>query len=151
MIKIAKNICVLIVAVLVMFLTVGSHISKMQCAKEFSLYLGKEVPNCKTEKQISCNIDTEKESCCKTEKMQKSCCPTTDGCEKDTELLQFTFETLVSKKQNITDCKEIFLFKITQNNLFRLSVNDNLITHFQSESPPLLTKPILPEIQSFLL
>ena len=151
MIKIAKNICVLIVAVLVMFLTIGSHISKMNCDKGFSLYLGDEVPNCKTDKQISCNVDIEKESCCKTEKMQKSCCPTTDGCEKDTELLQFTFETLVSQKQKITDCKEIFLFKITQNNLFRLSVNDNLITHFQSESPPLLTKPILPEIQSFLL
>ena len=83
--------------------------------------------------------------------MQKSCCPTTDGCEKDTELLQFTFEIVVAQKQNITDCKEISLFTITQNNLFRLSVNDNLITHFQAESPPLVTKPILPEIQSFLL
>ena len=151
MMKTVRNIYVLIVAVLVMFLTVGAHISKMQCAKEFSLYLGKEVPNCKTEKQISCNIDTEKESCCKTEKMQKSCCLTTDGCEKDTELLQFIFETVVAQKQKITDCKEIFLFKIIQNNLFRLSVNHNLITHFQAESPPLVTKPILPEIQSFLL
>lgn len=151
MMKIVKNICVLIVSVLVIFLTIGSHISKMNCDKVFSLYLGDEVPNCKTEKQISCNIYTEKESCCKREKMQKSCCPTTDGCEKDTELLQFTFETLVTKKQNIIDCKEISLFKITQNNLFRLSVNDNLITHFKAESPPLVTKPILPEIQSFLL
>jgi len=151
MIKIVRNICVLIVAVLVMFLTVGAHISKMQCDKEFSFYLGTEVPNCKTEKKTSCNIDLEKMSCCKKEEMQNSCCPTTDGCEKDTELLQFTFETVVEQKQNITDCKEISLFKITQNNLFRLSVNDNLITYFQSESPPLLTKPILPEIQSFLL
>ena len=151
MMKTVRNICVLIVAVLVMFLTIGAHISQMQCAKGFSFYLGKEVPNCKTEKYISCNIDIEKVSCCKKEEIQKSCCPTTDGCEKDTELLQFTFETLVSQKQKITDCKEIFLFKITQNNLFRLSVNHNLITHFQSESPPLLTKPILPEIQSFLL
>ena len=151
MMKTVRNICVLIVAVLVMFLTVGAYISKMQCDKEFSFYLGKEVPNCKTEKNIFCNIDMEKVSCCKKEEMQKSCCPTTDGCEKDTELFQFTFETLVTQKQKITDCKEIFLFKITQNNLFRLSVNHNLITHFQSESPPLLTKPILPEIQSFLL
>ena len=149
--KIVKNICVLILVTLVMFLTIGSHISKMHCDKGFSLYLGNEVPDCKDEKQISCNIDTEKESCCKTEKMQKSCCPTTDGCEKDTELMQFTFEIVVAQQQKITDCKEISLFKITQNNLFRLSVNDNLIPRFQSESPPLLTKPILPEIQSFLL
>ena len=148
---IIRNICVLIVSVLVMFLTVGSHISKMHCDKGFSLYLGDEVPNCKTEKQISCNIDIEKESCCKTGKNQKSCCPTTDGCEKDTELLQFTFETVVAQKQKITDCKEISLFSKIQNNLFRLSVNDNLITHFQEESPPLVKKPILPEIQSFLL
>ena len=151
MMKTVRNICVLIVAVLVMFLTVGAHISKMQCAKEFSFYLGKEVPNCKTEKNISCNIDMEKVSCCKKEEMQKSCCPTTDGCEKDTELLQFTFETVVAQKQNITDCKEISLFKRIQNNLFKLSVHDNLITHSKAESPPLLTKPILPEIQSFLL
>ena len=149
--KIVKNICVLIVAVLVMFLTIGANISKMHCDKGFSFYLGNNVSNCKTEKQISCNIEIEKVSCCDTEEMQKLCCPTTDGCEKDTELLQFTFETLVTKKQNIIDCKEISLFKITQNNLFRLSVNDNLITHFKAESPPLMTKPILPEIQSFLL
>ena len=151
MMKIVRNICVLIVSVLVMFLTIGAHISKMQCDKEFFFYLGKEVPNCKTDKKISCNIDMEKVSCCKKEEMQKSCCPTTDGCEKDTELLQFTFETVVVQKQKITDCKEIFLFKIIQNNLFKLSVYDNLITNSQKESPPLLTKPILPEIQSFLL
>jgi hypothetical protein len=149
--KIVKNICVLIVVTAVMFLTIGSNISKMKCAKEFSFYLGTEVPNCKTEKKTSCNIDLEKMSCCKKEEMQNSCCPTTDGCEKDTELLQFTFETLVTQKQKITDCKEISLFKKIQNNLFKLSVHDNLITHYQAESPPLLTKPILPEIQSFLL
>ena len=151
MIKIVKNICVLIVATLVMFLTIGAHISKMQCAKEFSFYLGKEVPNCKTEKNISCNIDMAKVSCCKKEEIQESCCPTTDGCEKDTELLQFTFETVVAQKQKITDCKEISLFNIIQNNLFELSVHDNLITHCQAESLPLVTKPIFPEIQSFLL
>lgn len=151
MIKIAKNIYVLILVTLVMFLTIGSHISKMNCDKGFSLYLGDQVPNCKTEKQISCNIDIEKESCCKTEKMQKSCCPTTDGCEKETELLQFTFETIVEKKQKITDCKEISIFEITQNNIFELSSNNNFIIYYKSESPPLLTKPILPEIQSFLL
>ena len=151
MMKIVRNICVLIVSVLVIFLTIGAHISKMQCAKGFSFYLGKEVPNCKTDKKISCNIDMEKVSCCKKEEMQKSCCPTTDGCQKDAELLQFTFETVVAKQQKIIDCKEIFLFKIIQNNLFELSVHDNLITHYQAESPPLVTKPILPEIQSFLL
>jgi hypothetical protein len=150
MIKIVKNICVLIVVALVMFLTIGATISKMHCDKGFSFYLGNEVPNCKTDKQISCNIDINKESCCKKEEMEISCCPTTDGCDKDTELLQFTFETVVVQQQKITDCKEISLLKIIQNNLFR-SINHNLITHFQSESPPLLTKPILPEIQSFLL
>ena len=151
MIKIVKNICVFNLVTLVMFLTIGAPISKMHCDKGFSFYLGNEVPNCKTDKQISCNVDIEKESCCKKEEMLISCCSTTDGCDKDTELFQFNFETLVTKKQNIIDCKEISLFKITQNNLFRLSVNDNLITHFKAESPPLLTKPILPEIQSFLL
>ena len=151
MIKIVRNICVLIVSVLVIFLTIGYNISKMKCTKEFSFYLGKEVPNCKTEKNISCNIDMEKVSCCKKEEMQKLCCPTTDGCEKDAELLQFTFETIVVQKQIITDCKEISLFKRIQNNLFKLSVHTTLITHYKAGSPPLLTKPIFSEIQSFLL
>ena len=56
MMKNVRNIYVLIVSVLVVFLTMGTYISKMQCDKEFSFYLGKEVPNCKTEKKISCNI-----------------------------------------------------------------------------------------------
>ena len=151
MMKIVRNIYVLILSVLVMFLTIGAHVSKMQCAKECFYYIGEEVPNCKTEKNISCNIDMEKVSCCKKEEMQQSCCPTTDDCEKDTELFQFTFEIVVAKKQKIIDCKEIYLFEIIHNNLFKLSVHDNLITYCQIESPPLLTKPILPEIQFFLL
>ena len=44
MMKIVRNICVFIVAVLVIFLTIGAHISKMQCDKDFSFHIGKEVP-----------------------------------------------------------------------------------------------------------
>ena len=119
MMKIVKNICVLIVVTAVMFLTIGANISKMQCDKGFSFYLGKEVPNCKTDKKVSCNINIEKVSCCKEEEMKELCCPTTDGCEKDTALLQFTFETVVAQKQNITDWKEIFIFYLRKNNFLR--------------------------------
>jgi len=149
--KVIKNISVVLMSVLVMFLTMGTHISKMQCSKGQSIFLGQEVPNCKINKKISCNNDVEKMSCCKKKEIEESCCPTTDGCEKETELLQFTFETIVEKKQKITDCKEISIFEITQNNIFELSSNNNFIVYYKSESPPLLTKPILPEIQSFLL
>ena len=149
--KVIKNISVVLISVLVMFLTMGTYISKMQCSKGQSIFLGQEVPNCKINKKISCNNDVEKMSCCKKKEIEESCCPTTDGCEKETELLQFTFETIVEKKQKITDCKEISIFEITQNNIFELSSNNNFIVYYKSESPPLLTKPILPEIQSFLL
>jgi hypothetical protein len=149
--KVMKNISVVLISVLVMFLTMGTHISEMQCSKGQSIFLGQEVPNCKINKKISCNNDVEKMSCCKKKEIEESCCPTTDGCEKETELLQFTFETIVEKKQKITDCKEISIFEITQNNIFELSSNNNFIIYYKSESPPLLTKPILPEIQSFLL
>jgi hypothetical protein len=149
--KVIKNISVVVMSMLVMFLTMGTYISKMQCSKGQSIFLGQEVPNCKINKKISCNNDVEKMSCCKKKEIEESCCPTTDGCEKETELLQFTFETIVVKKQKITDCKEISIFKITQNNIFELSSNDNFIVYYKAESPPLLTKPILPEIQSFLL
>jgi len=149
--KVIKNISVVLISVLVMFLTMGTYISKMQCSKGQSIFLGQEVPNCKIDKKISCNIDMEKISCCKKKEIEDLCCPTTDGCEKETELLQFTFETIVLKKQTITDCKEITLFEITQNNIFELSIQNNFLPHYKVESPPLLTKPILPEIQSFLL
>ena len=149
--KVIKNISVVVMSMLVMFLTMGTYISKMQCSKGQSIFLGQEVPNCKINKKISCNNDVEKMSCCKKKEIEESCCPTTDGCEKETELLQFTFETIVEKKQKITDCKEISIFEITQNNIFELSSNDNFIVYYKAESPPLLTKPILPEIQSFLL
>ena len=149
--KVIKNISVVVMSMLVMFLTMGTYISKMQCSKGQSIFLGQEVPNCKINKKISCNNDVEKMSCCKKKEIEESCCPTTDGCEKETELLQFTFETIVVKKQKITDCKEISIFEITQNNIFELSSNDNFIVYYKAESPPLLTKPILPEIQSFLL
>ena len=149
--KVMKNISVVLISVLVMFLTMGTHISEMQCSKGQSIFLGQEVPNCKINKKISCNNDVEKMSCCKKKEIEESCCPTTDGCEKETELLQFTFETIVVKKQKITDCKEISIFEITQNNIFELSSNDNFIVYYKAETPPLLTKPILPEIQSFLL
>ena len=149
--KVIKNISIVLISVLVMFLTMGTYISKMQCSKGQSIFLGQEVPNCKIDKKISCNNDMEKISCCKKKEIEESCCPTTDGCEKETELLQFTFETIVVKKQKIIDCTEIFLFEIVQNNIFELSSNDNFIVYYKSESPPLLTKPILPEIQSFLL
>lgn len=142
MIKIVRNICVLIVSLLVICLTIGTHVSTMQCTQGFSFYLGKEVPNC--------NIETKNLTCCKEEPTQELCCAKMNGCDQDTKLLQFIFETVVAKIQNITDFHEINLF-IPTTNLCELSVNDNLLTHCDVESPPLLTKPILPKIQSFLL
>ena len=149
--KVIKNISVVLISLLVMFLTMGTYISKMQCSKGQSIFLGQEVPNCKTDMKISCNNDMEKISCCKKKEIEDLCCPTTDGCEKESELLQFTFETIVLKKQKITDCKVISLFEIIQNNIFELLIHNNFVTHYKLESPPLLTKPILPKIQSFLL
>ena len=140
--KVIKNISVVLISLIVMFLTMGAYISKMQCSKGQSIFLGQEVPNCKTDMKISC---------CNKKEIEDLCCPTTDGCEKETELLQFSFETIVLKKQTITDCKEISLFEIIQNNIFELLIHNNFITYYKVESPPLLTKPILPEIQSFLL
>ena len=40
-------------ATMVMFLSVGIHISKMKCAEDGQLYFGTEVPSCSMEKEVS--------------------------------------------------------------------------------------------------
>ena len=148
--KFIKNISVVLMSFFVMFLSMGTYISKMECyniskiecSKDQSIFLGTEVPNCKIEN---------KRSCCKKAGTEAVCCPTTDGCKKDTRFLQFNFETIVEKYQKITDCKEITLLKI-ENKINSLSLtNNNFVFYHHTESPPLIVNNIFTQIQSFLL
>lgn len=151
MLKFIKNISVVLVAFFVMFLSMGTYISKMECSKDLSIFLGKEVPNCKIEKKKSCYKDIQEMSCCKKKDTEDSCCLTIDGCQKDIRFLQFNFETIVANHQKITDTKEITLLNIENNKTSLLSLNNNFVFYHHTESPPLIVTNIFTQIQSFLL
>jgi len=129
----------------------GTYISKMECSKDQSIFLGKEVPNCKIEKKESCYNDIQKTFCCKKKGTEDLCCPATDGCKKETRFLQFNFETIVENHQEITDCKEITLLNLENNKNSLLSLIDYFVFYHHTESPPLIITNIFTKIQSFLL
>ena len=59
-----QNIFSLIIAVFVLFLSMGINISKMACDKESNIYFGVQ--------EFSCSIDGE--AICQTSKQEVSCC-----------------------------------------------------------------------------
>ena len=137
-------------AAIVIFLSIGIHISKMKCATDGQLYLGTEVPSCSMNTEVMCVAEQEKIFCCMKE-IEKSCCPETkdETCASETENIHFDFETLVSKQ----------IFSFTQISidlsLFYSSYSiqtNQLVNNCQSGMPPPKPKqPILSQIQSFLL
>ena len=137
-------------AAIVIFLSIGIHISKMKCARDGQLYLGTEVPSCSMDTEVMCVAEQEKISCCMKE-IEKSCCPETkdETCASETENIHFDFETLVSKQMfSFTEISiDLSLFYSSY------SVQTNqLVNNYQSGIPPPKPKqPILSQIQSFLL
>ena len=67
-----RNISLVVLSTLVVFLSMGVSISKMKCSKDGSLYLGTEVPNCMEKQVTSCAMDVEKISCCKKKEIKES-------------------------------------------------------------------------------
>ena len=143
-----KNTSVLLIATIVMFLSIGMNISKMKCAEDGALYFGTEVPSCSIESEVLCEKNEEKVSCCMIE-VEKSCCPETEdnSCASETENIQFDFETTVS----ITDFSLLAfpLFHTAFSSVF--SANEKANNYLSGIPPPKLNKPLLANIQSFLL
>ena len=137
-------------ATMVIFLSIGMHISKMKCAADGQLYLGTDVPSCSMEKEVACQEKQEKVSCCMIE-VEKQCCPETKdkSCASETESIQFDFETLVSDSE-FSFKEEILLYSsIFVSNYFQQFKSVNAYT--TNIPPPKLNKPLLANIQSFLL
>ena len=137
-------------AAVVMFLSIGMHISKMKCAADGQLYLGTDVPSCSMEKEVACQAKQEKVSCCMIE-VEKQCCPETKdkSCASETENIQFDFETLVSDSEFSFKEGTLLYSSIFVSNCFQQFKSINAYT--TSISPPKLNKPLLANIQSFLL
>ena len=98
--QILRNISLVIMIILVVFLSMGVNVSKMRCDEDGSLYLGSEVPSCSMDNEVICTKEQEKVSCCMLE-VVRSCCPEKkdNSCASETETIQFDFETLVSDSE----------------------------------------------------
>ncbi|HJN63925.1 MAG TPA: hypothetical protein QGG91_04335, partial [Flavobacteriales bacterium] len=88
-----RNISLFLMAIIVLFLSIGMSISKMECADNGQLYFGTDVPSCSMDKEVVCQAKQEKVSCCSIE-VEKQCCPETmdKSCASETENIQFDFE-----------------------------------------------------------
>ena len=148
--QILRNISLVIMTILVVFLSMGVNISKMRCDEGGSLYLGSEVPSCSMESEIICAKEQEKVSCCMKE-IKKSCCPekNDNSCASETETIQFDFETLLTAFEPDFSVAPILLF--TFNLRYCFNTDYNVQTYLSDIPPPKLHKPVLSNIQSFLL
>lgn len=148
--EIFKVSCSIVMAVFILSVSMGMNISKMKCDEDGALYLGSEVPSCSQEQEVQCKQVQEKVSCCMLE-IEKSCCPETEdkSCASETEMLHFDFETLLIPVEiNYSITNILFATFIPYNSkACFIKVNN----YFSGIPPPKLNKPILSQIQSFLL
>ena len=137
-------------AIFILLLSMGLNISKMKCAAGAAVYLGSQVPSCSQEKEVQCEQVEKEVSCCMLE-IEKSCCPETEdkSCASETELVHFDFETIISFSNYDFSLLKHPIINIIYSDLFSVSKISN---NFQSGiPPPKLNKPVLSQIQSFLL
>ena len=150
--QLLSNITVFLLTFLVVFLSVGVSISKMQCSKDGKIFLGTQVPNCMQIEEMVCSDDLKEFSCCTKEDDLQSCCPQTedDSCASETVNIQFDFETVVSTF--VLDFKETMaLAFICLLNEKSYILKNQFVCLRDGPLPPHLLKPKLAEIQSFLL
>ncbi|MDA9808391.1 hypothetical protein N9B89_03300 [Flavobacteriales bacterium] len=122
----------------------------MKCAEGGAVYLGTEVPSCSQEKEVQCEQVKKKVTCCMLE-IDKACCPETEdkSCASETELVHFDFETIISFSNYDFSHLVHLIINIIYSDVFYISKISN---NFQSGiPPPKLNKPVLSQIQSFLL
>ena len=156
MTQIVKNISLLILSFLVIFLSVGLSVSEMRCSElkcpEYGkLFIGSDVPNCLDQKNQACDMFFDDVSCCKTTEIETSCCSENedDACASETTNIQFDFETITSSFE--FDFKQIGVLLFTFFIYDQVRVLKPLLNY--SNAGPLLqlSKPNIKEIQSFLL
>ncbi len=149
--EIFKVVFSIVMLVFILSISMGVNISKMKCNEASDLYLGSKVPSCSMENEVICEGKQEKISCCMKE-IKKLCCPerNDNSCASETETIQFDFETLLtaSFEPNFSVARILF-FTCALADCF--NVKYNVQTYLSDMPPPKLHKPILSNIQSFLL
>ena len=148
--QVLKNISLVVMTILVVFLSMGVNISKMRCDEGGSLYIGSKVPSCSMESEIICIKEQQKVFCCMIE-ITKSCCPerSDNSCASETKNIQFDFETLVTAFDFNFSTQSILLFTFTLMDWFNIDYDGQ--AYLSDIPPPKLHKPVLSKIQAFLL
>ena len=145
-----RNISLFLMAIIVLFLSIGMSISRMKCADNGQLYFGTDVPSCSMDKEVVCQAKQEKVSCCSIE-VEKQCCPETmdKSCASETENIQFDFETTISVNNFDYFLSKTSFFYISTFNHFL--INERRTNYLSGIPPPKISKPILSQIQTLLL
>jgi len=148
--EIFKVVFSIVMAVFILSISIGMNISKMKCDEDGALFLGSAVPSCSLEDEVVCEAEQAKVLCCILE-VQKSCCPETEdkSCASETQSIHFDFETLLIPVEiNYSITNILFATFIPYNSkACFIKVNN----YFSGIPPPKINKPILSQIQSFLL
>ena len=143
--QILKNIILIPMAIFTLLLSMGMQVTKIQCTKGESVFVGTDVLTCKMqEKTTSCGKKKEIVKFCKySEKEEKP--------QKESKLLQFDFETEKCKCGEPVDFSASLPFLTLLYEYYQMSDSDLFYTTHYADAPPLVNKPILSQIQSFLL
>ena len=143
--QILKYTAIITMTIFVVILSIGIYVTKIQCAKDERVFIGSDVSTCKMqEKTTSCGKKKEIVKFCKySEKEEKP--------QKESKLLQFDFETEKCKCGEPVDFSVSFPFLTLSYEYYQVSKPELFTHNHYDDAPPLLNKPILSQIQSFLL
>jgi len=140
-----KNIILIPVAIFTLLMSMGIHVTKIQCDKGESVFIGTDVSTCKMQEKTT--------SCCMKKEVVKSSISSEKDEEpqKESKLLQFDFETEKCKCGEPVDFSVSLPFLTLLYEYYQVSEFDSFTINHYTDAPPLVNKPILSQIQSFLL
>ena len=143
--QIFKNIILIPIAIFTLLITMGVHVTKIQCAKGERVFVGTDVSTCKMQEKIT--------SCSMKKKLVKSCINSEKEGEpqKESKLLQFDFENIKCKCGEPVDFSVSLPFLTLSYEYYQVSKPELFTQNHYDDAPPLVNKPILSQIQSFLL
>jgi hypothetical protein len=149
--RILSNIGVIISSLLVLLLSIGVSVSKMNCSMDNKIFLGTEVPNCMESKDKFAALQIKSTSCCKKTESISTCCPETNdnSCSSDTQSFQFDFETLTSVfSLKLLNLDLQYLLVIFYDSYSEEFIDNSIFYNHLSKG---YLRPLLSNLQSFLL
>lgn len=128
-------------AAIMLGLTGGINITKMKCSMGSKVFVGVENKNC--------HLQEAKSSCCMAEaKESKEKLP----CKKETIEFIYDYNTVISNGYHVANTHQLSkVIKCRGVQLTTLGAKRLSHTILKDKSPPLVSKPILSKIQSFLI